>query len=217
MLKHALIAATVVLATSDSRLLAHNLPISEMMLVADEEYLHMEIVLNATELTFFRELDSDRNGHVSLNEAGDRSEQVSRRVVDCFKIRVDGQVVEADVAGLVPNHNTHHLTIRAHYPTNALAASVELISRLSAITHGAHLAQVVYRTPHEIQKARLNASSGSVLFPAPATGDSIGLETSSVERTAESRGTRSWWKRIGVAVGASLLLGCFVLFCKNNR
>jgi hypothetical protein len=217
MLKHALFAATLLLTVGQSQLQAHNLPVSEMMLVADDEYLHMEIVLNATELTFFREMDRDRNGHVSLAEAKERDEQVSRRIVDCFEIRVDGQIVEADVAGLVPNHNTHHLTIRAHYPADAAEAAVELTSRLAAITHGAHLVQVVYRTPHETRKARLNASADSVLFPAPAAGHSTGLETPTTKTTAKSPGAPSWWKRIGVAVGASLLLGCFVLFYKKNR
>jgi hypothetical protein len=217
MLKHTLLAATLLLAASQSQLQAHNLPISEMMLVADDEYLHMEIVVNATELTFFREMDVDRNGHVSLAETEDWGGQVSRRVVDCFDIRVDGQVVDADVAGLVPNHNTHHLTIRAHYPVDAAEASVELTSRLAAITHGAHLVQVVYRTPHDIQKARLNPSAATVLFPAPAAGRSAESESPIPPTTATSAGPQPWWGRLGVALGASLLLGCFVLFCKKNR
>lgn len=217
MLKHTLIVVFSLLVICNSKLQAHNLPISEVMLVADEEYLHMEIVLNATELIFFRELDRDRNGHVSLAEAAERGDQVSRRVVDCFEIQVDGQVVEADVAGLVPNHNTHHLTIRAHYPANATEASVKLTSRLAAITHGAHLVQVVYRTPHGLHKARLNASTGSVLFPAPPARRSTKPETSKVKTTGTAQGPQSWWKRFGVAAGASLLISCFFLFCKINR
>jgi len=217
MLKHALITAVSLLVIDGSRVQAHNLPISEMMLVADEDYLHMEIVLNATELTFFRELDRDQNGHVNLAEVADRGEQVSRRVVDCFEIRVNGQVVEADVAGLVPNYNTHHLTVRAHYPVDAAEASVELTSRLAAITHGAHLVQLVYRTPHENHRARLNATSASVLFPAPTTGRRTRLETLTTKTTANSWGSQSWWERFGVAIGLSFLLGSLFLFCKKNH
>ncbi len=217
MLKCVLIAAVSLLAIGESRVQAHNLPISEMMLVADEEYLHMEIVLNATELTFFHELDRDQNGHLNLTEVADRSEEVSRRVVDCFEIRVDGQVVEADIVGLVPNYNTHHLTIRAHFPVDATEASVELTSRLAAITHGAHLVQVVYRTPHENHRARLNSTSAPVLFPAPPAGRSTRLETLTTKTTANSSRRQSWWARWGVAVGASLLLGSLFLFYKKNR
>ena len=156
MLKHTLIAATLLLAVGQSQLQAHNLPISEMMLVADDEYLHMEVVINATELTFFREMDVDRNGHVSLAETEDWGEQVSRRVVDCFDIRVDGQVVKVDVAGLVPNHNTHHLTIRAHYPVDVAEASVELTSRLAAIT-----------------SSMVSSCPKTVLLFCPSTKDSV--------------------------------------------
>ncbi len=217
MLKHVLIAAVSLLAIDESRVQAHNFPISEMMLVADEEYLHMEIVLNATELTFFRELDRDQNGHVNLAEVADRGEQVSRRVVDCFEIRVNGQVVEAEIAGLVPNYNTHHLTIRAHYLVDATEASVEVTSQLAAITHGAHLVQLVYRTPHENHKVRLNATAASVLFPAPPADSSIRLETLTTKTTANSVESPSWWERFGVAIGLSFLLGSLFLFCKKNH
>ena len=217
MLKHVLIAAVSLLAIDESRVQAHNFPISEMMLVADEEYLHMEIVLNATELTFFRELDRDQNGHLNFTEVADRGEQVSRRVVDCFEIRVNGQVVEADIVGLVPNYNTHHLTIRAHYLVDATEASVEITSHLAAITHGAHLVQLVYRTPHENHRVRLNATAASVLFPAPAAGRSTRLETLTTKTAANSWGSPSWWERFGVAIGLSFLLGSLFLFCKKNR
>ena len=217
MLKHVLIAAVSLLAIDESRVQAHNFPISEMMLVADEEYLHMEIVLNATELTFFRELDRDQNGHLNFTEVADRGEQVSRRVVDCFEIRVNGQVVEADIVGLVPNYNSHHLTIRAHYLVDATEASVEITSHLAAITHGAHLVQLVYRTPHENHRVRLNATAASVLFPAPAAGRSTRLETLTTKTAANSWGSPSWWERFGVAIGLSFLLGSLFLFCKKNR
>ena len=217
MLKHVLIAAVSLLAIDFSRAQAHNFPISEMMLVADEEYLHMEIVLNATELTFFRELDRDQNGHLNLTEVADRSEEVSRRVVDCFEIRINGQLVEADIVGLVPNYNTHHLTIRAHYLVDATEASVEVASQLAAITHGAHLVQLVYRTPHENHRARLNATAASVLFPAPPAGRETALETLTTKTTANSWESQSWWERFGVAIGLSFLLGSLFLFCKKNH
>lgn len=217
MLKHVLIAAVALSVICESQLLAHNQPISEMMLVADDDYLHMEIVLNATELTFFRELDRDHNGHVNLAEVADLDEQVSRRIVDCFEIRVDGHIVEADVVGLVPNHNTHHLTVRAHYPVDATESSVELTSHLAAITHGAHLVHVVYRTPLEDQKARLSSTAASILFPAPQSRHSNSLGDVKREATPNSPGTRPMLQRIGVSVGAFLLLGGIYLFYKKNH
>jgi len=216
MLKQTLIVTALLSVSGDHQLQAHNLPISEMMLVADEEYLHLEIVLNATELTFFRELDQDRNGHVSLAEAAERGEQCSRRVLEALEIRIAGQLVDAEVSGLVPNHNTHHLTIRAHYPGNATAETLELTSRLAAITHGAHLVQVVFRTPHDTRKARLNASANSVSFrPQPVRLTETGNQ--SVATPDKPPQLLSWWTWFGVPLGASLLLGCFVMYFRDHR
>ena len=188
---------------------AHDLPLSEMMLVAGEDRLHLEIVLNAPELMFFSELDLDKNGHVNPAELAGREEQVARRVVDCVEIWVADHLVHADVAGIVPNHNTHHLTIRAHYPVDATRATVDISSRLAAITHAAHLLQITFRRPLAIQKASLAANRSKARFagfaPEPTTAtDAEGFleETESPEAT-----TWSWWRRIGLPVSLSLLVG----------
>ena len=51
---------SMLLATHTAR--AHTLPISTLTLVPDENYLHLELILNPFELTFFSELDANHDG-----------------------------------------------------------------------------------------------------------------------------------------------------------
>ena len=197
--------------------LAHDLPISEMMLAADEDRLHLEIVLNASELNFFSELDLDKNGHLTPMELAERDEQVARQVVDRIEIYIDDQLVQADVAGIVPNYNTHHLTIRAHYPVDATSAKVEVSSRLAAITHATHLLQLTFQRPLATQKAGLTTRRAVAHFPALTPESSATAQISTANQDSPKEASQSWWKRLGLPFGLLLLFGTIPILFTINR
>jgi hypothetical protein len=143
---------------------AHDLPISNMAIVVDQNAVHLELVLNAEELSFFSEIDTNNDGLAGLKEVEAKSEQISKTIVDCFKLLIDGKPAPAAVYGVVPDIGTHHLTIRAHYSIDAREMPVHLTSDLAAITQRAHVVEVTFRRPNVRQAARLDAHSREVLF-----------------------------------------------------
>ncbi len=194
-------------ATSTS---AHDLPITDMKIVAAKESMHVEIVLNSAELNFFSEIDRDKNGFLDPQELEQESLQISKLVVGCFSFQVDGQPVQAAVHGIVPTIGSHHLTIRAHYPVDARKVPVYMESRLLAITRKSHVIEVTFQRPDRRDSARLNAHDQDVLF---GYEQEISLpEKPSAKTDADENLRRDYRLLLGLAA----LLGSFFLFRRKH-
>jgi hypothetical protein len=143
---------------------AHTLPISFLTLVPDENYLHLELTLNPFELTFFSELDANRDGRLDPGEWNGQGEKIAWRILDAVQVRVDGRLVVPDIAGLTPSYESHHITVRAHYAVDARKAAVSVESKLAGITSGAHLTQLSFGNGDHTQAARLEGQSNQAKF-----------------------------------------------------
>ena len=143
---------------------AHTLPISFLQLVPDADYLHLELTLNPFELSFIAEVDANHNGRLEPEEFAGRQAEVAQRILDCLSVRVDGRPVRAAVAGLTPDLDSHHCTLRAHYAVDARGAPVEIESKLATITSGSHLTQVTWAYAGARQLAQLDTQCAKVTF-----------------------------------------------------
>lgn len=144
--------------------MAHTLPISFLTLVPDENYLHLELTLNPFELTFFSELDANHNGYLEPMDWQGQGEKIAWRILDAVQVRVDGQPVAPDIAGLTQSYESDHITVRAHYAVAARRATVSVESQLSGITSGAHLTQASFGKGDDAQAAHLDAQSSQARF-----------------------------------------------------
>lgn len=215
-LKQTLIAGFAFFVQAGAALHAHDLPVSELKLVAGDDRLHLEIMLNAWELQFFNELDGDKNGLLDRQELDAREEQIARRVVDTLDIRIDNQLIAADVAGVVPDYNTHHLTIRAHYPVDARDAQMEVSSRLAAITNAAHVVKLTLRRTATTERATLSSSDSLASFPG-LVRESPEESTASERDGQEAEDARSRLQsRIGTGLVLALAVGGVLLLSSRN-
>ncbi|MBI2925123.1 MAG: hypothetical protein HYY24_05390 [Verrucomicrobia bacterium] len=153
---------------------AHTLPISYLTVVPDADYLHLEVTFNPFELTFFSELDRNRNGRLDTAEWEAQQAQITQRLVECLKLRVDDKLIAVETAGLTPDVDSHHATLRAHYRVDARRAPVSLESTLVTLTSGSHFSQVTFGREGRTQTARLDQQSSRVTFAplesSPAAG-----------------------------------------------
>lgn len=153
---------------------AHTLPISYLTIVPDSNYLHLELVLNPFELNFFNELDSDQDGRLGPAELRSADRAMTDRLLGCLSLRVKGAPVAAEVAGINPDLDTHHVTLRAHYPVDVTLLPLTVESRLAAVTSGSHITQVTYGLGEGRKAARLDMQSPQITFDpsaAPARSD----------------------------------------------
>jgi hypothetical protein len=176
-----------------SRVCAHTLPISYLYVVPDADYMHLELMLNPFELSFFSELDVNKDGRLDPAELQGQQEALTRRVLDCLKLRVAGKPVTAEVAGITPEVDGHHLTLRAQYHIDARSTPLELESSLSTITSGSHLTQVTYLRAGRRQLAQLDTQSAKVIFEP-------------FEKPAQAAATTSRSSRLTLSVAVFLLL-----------
>src|SRR3972149_2927313 len=93
-----LLACVVFCAASQAA--AHDLPISGMRMVADEQFLHVELMLNSGELVFVGELDRNKNGRLEVAEVNEKGDEIAQRIVDCLTLRTGGREIQADVVGI---------------------------------------------------------------------------------------------------------------------
>lgn len=206
--------ALVVVGGTFSRGAAHDLPIGSMMMVADEDFLHVELMMNSAELVFFGELDRDKDGRLAVSEVRDQGDEIARRIIDCFTIEIDGRRLEPDTYGIVPAVDTHHVTVRAHYAVDARDVPLSVTSRLWNITRGAHSTQVTFRKPGGGESARLNARSPQVVFNG--SSPAIQPRAESLSTTASPGVKRSTWFLVGVPIGLATLIGCLLLLKSKN-
>jgi hypothetical protein len=168
-----------------ARARAHTLPISSLTLMPDEDYLHLELTLNPFELTFFSEVDANGDGRLDPGEWEGQGESIALRILERLTLGVNGRVVNAEIAGLSQNYDSHHIAVRAHYAVDARQARVTVQSQLAALTSGSHVTQVTFGRGEQVQAARLEMQSPQATFealvPPAAHGSSKGTdETQSI-------------------------------------
>ena len=148
---------------------AHTLPVSYLRLVPDADYLHLELVFNPFELSFIAGVDDNKDGELDPGELQAHGQVVAERVVGALKIRVGGQEVRAETAGMDPDLSGHHVRLRAHYRVDARRQPLTLESELNSLMSASHLTQVTYVDGERTQPqlAQLDSQSRKVTFQPP--------------------------------------------------
>jgi hypothetical protein len=180
----ALLLAAVAFALG-ADLWAHTLPISFVTLVPEADYLHLELTINPFELSFFSEIDRNHNGRLESTELAAAEASITRKLLGALALEVDGRRLEAEVAGINADPESHHFALRAHYPADTRNVPLRLTSTLAAETSGSHLTQVTYRLGERTQAARLDTQSSRVTFePFNGPGPGSDLRGAPVARRA---------------------------------
>ncbi len=146
---------------------AHTLPVSYLLLVADADYVHLELTFNPFELPEFVEADTNRNRRLDAAELQARAEALSRTILQHLSLRVGERDVPAESAGLSADPNSHHVTFRAHYRISTAGAVISIQSRLPEMFSSAHLTQVKCLREGRAAFAQLDTRSPAASFPAP--------------------------------------------------
>ncbi|MBX3427885.1 MAG: hypothetical protein KF688_19555 [Pirellulales bacterium] len=202
--------AAITLWLAPAQAAAHNLPISRLTLVADDDYLHAEIVLNAEELTFLVAWDEDRDGRLAPAELAAHGDAAAASVFGRLRLKASGRTAVPQSCGLVPGGDGHHLVFRAHYAGDFTRAPLIVESRLTTLTRGAHSTQVVFQAPGMRETAVLDARSVRATFNAAVAASE---QTAVASAALISERTGPLWRRIGgawwiiAAIGGFLLIG----------
>jgi hypothetical protein len=151
----------------DLRAMAHTLPISYVFVVTDKDYVHLELSFNPFELASFTELDANKNGRLDPEELTGSPDKLTRQILDHLILSADGTPVAAETAGISPDADSHHATLRAHYRVETRRAALTLASSLQDITSSSHLSQVNFLRDGKPQLAQLDSQSRKVTFTAP--------------------------------------------------
>ena len=206
------LALTLAGSLSGARVFAHTLPISYVFIVSDKDYVHLELSFNPFELASFSEFDTNRNGRLDPAELDSAQEKLPQQILAHLKLSADGKPVVAETAGLSPDGDSHHATLRAHYPVNASRAVLSLESSLQDITSSSHLTQVNFLRDGKPQLAQLDSQSHKVAFKAPAGGlpDPALPTCCPTCAPADGKGTI-------IALGAAFAVVIFVALRQKNR
>jgi hypothetical protein len=162
------VLAAGMLALFNLRATAHTLPISYVFVVTDKDYVHLELSFNPFELASFTEFDTNKNGRLDPEELGSAQEKLTRQILDHLVLSADGKPVAAETAGIAPDADSHHATLRAHYRVDASRVALTLESTLQEITSSSHLSQVNFLRAGKPQLAQLDSQSHKVTFAVPA-------------------------------------------------
>ena len=195
----------------DLRAPAHTLPISYLFVVTDQDYVHLELSFNPFELASFSGLDTNRNGRLDPEELAAAQEKLSRQILDHLVLSADGKPVTAETAGIAPDADSHHATLRAHYQVDARGAELTLESRLQEITSSSHLSQVNFLRGGKPHLAQLDSQSRKVTFSAP-TPVVAGSAPPAGGTTSAPAGGKS-----GVVALGAVAIVCFGVLCQARR
>ncbi len=143
---------------------AHTLPISYLRLQPDADYLHLEFTFNAFELSFFSELDDNKDGELDGTELKAHGQSLANRVASVLKLSVGDKLVSAETAGMDPDMTGHHVRLRAHYKGDARQLPLTLESELLSMTSSSHLIQVTYALEGRSRLAQLDMQTRKVTF-----------------------------------------------------
>ncbi|MBM3881018.1 MAG: hypothetical protein FJ387_15070 [Verrucomicrobia bacterium] len=184
---------------------AHTLPISYLTVVPGAEFLHLELTLNPFELSFFSELDKNRNARLDPAELEAHETTLTARLTECLQIATAQGRWSPAVAGLALDPDSHHCTLRAHYPVDVRHQAFSIESKLAALTSGSHVTQVTCRGVDGTEAARLDLLSAKVTFgarPAPPT-----TPAQPEPRTPRRRPIAVGHYALGLFVSIALLVG----------
>ena len=143
---------------------AHTLPISYLFVVADVDYVHLELSFNPFELSSFAEYDTNHDARLDAAELAAVEPQLCRQLLDHLTLRVKDKIVTAEISGLSPEGDTHHATLRAHYRVDARRVKLVLSSSLAEITSSSHLTQLNFLRDGKRELAQLDAQSHTASF-----------------------------------------------------
>ncbi len=144
------------------------MPISYLRLQPDADYLHLEMVFNAFEISFISELDDNKDGELDVAELKAHGQTLANRMVSALKLTVGGKPVFAETAGMDLDMTGHHVRLRAHYKVDARRSPVTLESELNSITSSSHLIQVTFIGEGPQQLAQLDMHWPKVTFQPSA-------------------------------------------------
>jgi hypothetical protein len=199
----AAVIAAGMLMLFDLRAPAHTLPISYLFVVTDQDYVHLEFSFNPFELASFTEFDTNNNGRLDPEELTGSQGKLTSQILDHLVLSADGKPVTAETAGIAPDADSHHATLRAHYHVDARGAGLTLESRLQEITSSSHLSQVNFLRGGKPHLAQLDSQSRKVTFSAP---------TPVVAGAAPPAGGKSGVVALGVVA-----IVCFGVLCQAKR
>ncbi|MCW5553770.1 MAG: hypothetical protein KIS67_16630 [Verrucomicrobiae bacterium] len=178
-----LIAVTLALWSSGARVEGHTLPISYLFVVTDVDYVHVELSFNPFELAGFSEIDTNRNGRLDPAEVRSQGDKLTRLLVEHLTVTVDRKRMIPETAGILPEADSHHAVLRAHYRVKAHGKSVSLESSLQKVTSSSHLTQVNFLSGGERQLAQLDSQSGKVTFKPTTRKQAAGKLPEKVQST----------------------------------
>ncbi|MCX8089563.1 MAG: hypothetical protein N3I86_01295 [Verrucomicrobiae bacterium] len=144
---------------------AHTLPISYLLLVADADYVHVELTFNPFELPQFPEADTNANRRLDPGEIEADGERLARVVLEHLTLRVGGREIAVETAGLSADPDSHHVTLRAHYRVAVGEARISLESRLPQVLGSSHLTLVRCVRGGDAAFAQLDSRSPRAAFP----------------------------------------------------
>ncbi len=162
----AAVLAAGMLMLFDLRAPAHTLPISYLFVVTDQDYVHLELSFNPFELASFSEFDTNNNGRLDPEELTGSQGKLTSRILDHLVLSADEKPVAVETAGIAPDADSHHATLRAHYRVDARSAELTLESRLQEITSSSHFSQVNFLRGGKPHLAQLDSQSRKVTFSA---------------------------------------------------
>ncbi|MEW5978648.1 MAG: polysaccharide lyase family protein [Acidobacteriota bacterium] len=143
---------------------AHTLPVSDVILAPDENYVHLELLMNPFDLAFFSEIDGNHNRLLDPAELTQHQNVLTRKVLESLRLDLNGRTLHPEVAGTSLSLSDHHLILKAHYPIVALGGRLSLHSRLNEITHAGHLTRVQLIDGSRKSSAVLDARSVAAEF-----------------------------------------------------
>lgn len=152
---------------------AHQLPISYLSVVVNDDYVHLDLNFNPFEMADFSAVDTNRNGRLDPAEVAVHGGKIARQLLEHLTLSVDGKPVAAETSGIFPELDGHHATLRAHYRVLAREATITLQSKLSEILGSSHLTQVKFINHGTPQLRQLDARSKQATFK-PGNGKPSG-------------------------------------------
>ncbi|MBE0542464.1 MAG: hypothetical protein IH623_13975 [Verrucomicrobia bacterium] len=165
---------------------AHTLPISYLFIVTDVDYVHVELTFNPFELMSFSEFDTNKNARLDPAEVASQGDRIARLLLDQLTLTVDGKKIESETAGISPDANSHHATLRVHYRVKARDAEVSLESNLSQVTSRSHFTQVNFLRGGQRQLAQLDAQSRKATF-RPSAPKQPAVKPSEISKTKKNQ------------------------------
>lgn len=158
------VLAGLMLGTLNSISYAHDIPISTIHIVPDNNEVHLQLVINSFELSFLSEVDQNHNGYVDPEELEVKRALIKRQLLSVLKISMDKRNIRAHSSGIMLNDQNHHLVFRAHYPRKQGFRSLKLVSNVEEITSRSQVTQVTFGTPGQEQMARLEGATNTATF-----------------------------------------------------